>query len=72
MGSNGIGRRICETKGRYASKREATWKAVVAEKTRGAVLRVYECHYCDGWHLTSETPEEYKAQLARWKERNFS
>ena len=46
--------KACESKNRYASRKEAEEAAAwcAAEGRRG--LRVYRCKYCNGWHLTSK------------------
>ena len=46
--------KACESKNRYATRKEAeeavSWCA--AEGRHG--LRIYRCKYCGGWHLTSK------------------
>lgn len=49
-------RKGCESKNRYASRREAedAIAACAAHGTRN--LRCYRCEHCGGWHLTSKPP----------------
>ncbi len=49
---------MCSRKHRYANEHEAhkAIKRIVAEG--GKELREYECYFCHGWHLTSQTHEQ--------------
>lgn len=38
----------------YASESSAERRAIILERERGTFLRVYECPYGEGWHLTSK------------------
>lgn len=37
----------------YVSENAAELRASILEQERGPLLRVYECPYNEGWHLTS-------------------
>ncbi|MGI9027813.1 MAG: hypothetical protein ACR2FM_03150 [Candidatus Saccharimonadales bacterium] len=43
----------CADKLRFASSKEATASATVAEHQRGIKLKAYRCRHCDWWHLAS-------------------
>ena len=45
--------RECERKQRYASEADARATAEHQARTSGRELRVYECVWCRGWHLSS-------------------
>jgi hypothetical protein len=38
----------------YASENVAELRAFILEREQGILLRVYECPYGEGWHLTSK------------------
>lgn len=38
----------------YASESAAELRAIILEREQGTSLRVYECPYGEGWHLTSK------------------
>lgn len=44
--------RTCSRKNRYSSYYEASRKAIEIKRKRGVVLKVYECPFCGGYHLT--------------------
>jgi hypothetical protein len=46
-------RRECERKQRYASEAEARATADHQARATGTELKVYECPWCRGWHLSS-------------------
>lgn len=46
-------RRGCESKNRYATLGEAQENLAWCEHQGKRGLQIYECPYCDGWHLTS-------------------
>lgn len=48
----------CQLKNRYVSERVALLQAARAEVDRGAVLHVYRCPHCKGWHLTSRKQKQ--------------
>ena len=50
--------KACESKNRYASRKEAEENLAWCEAhgTRG--LAIYRCDYCGGWHLTSHPWKE--------------
>lgn len=45
--------KTCKRKNRYASEYEARRIARLRTATSGTPLRVYECPYCHGYHMTS-------------------
>jgi len=45
----------CKKKMRYATHGLATIAAARAFRARGVRLRVYDCRYCGGYHLTKKT-----------------
>ena len=48
-----IRRQECSRKKRYASEAEARATADHQARTTGTELKVYECAWCRGWHLSS-------------------
>lgn len=44
----------CADKLAFNSKKEAQATATVTKWRRGTVLKVYKCHHCSLWHLSSE------------------
>lgn len=38
----------------YATENAAELRALILEREQGTLLRVYECPYGEGWHLTSK------------------
>lgn len=46
-------RRACESKNRYATRAEAEENLAWCEHQGKRGLSIYQCPYCDGWHLTS-------------------
>ena len=48
-----IRRQECARKKRYATQGEARATADHQARTSGRELRVYECTWCRGWHLSS-------------------
>lgn len=46
--------RACDSKNRYASRKEAESAAAWCAVNGRAGLRIYRCKYCSGWHLTSK------------------
>jgi len=48
-----IRRSECERKKRYASEAEARATADHQARASGKELKVYECPWCRGWHLSS-------------------
>ena len=38
----------------YVSEEAAELRAFILEREQGPLLRVYECRYGEGWHLTSK------------------
>lgn len=51
-------RRGCESKNRYATRGEAEENLAWCERQGKRGLQIYECPYCDGWHLTSHPWDE--------------
>ena len=47
--------RACTSKRLFADKASAKAEAKIIAKKRGTKLRVYACHFCDGYHLTSRS-----------------
>lgn len=47
-------RASCYSKKRYSSEDMATTVAKKCRRERGAILRVYHCSECAGFHLTSK------------------
>ena len=45
--------KACESKNRYASRREAEENLAWCEARGTRGLSIYRCPYCNGWHLTS-------------------
>lgn len=45
--------KTCKRKNRYSSEYEARRVARLRSSTSGKNLRVYECPYCHGFHMTS-------------------
>jgi hypothetical protein len=43
---------MCLTKMRYYSRIDAKISATRCAERRGGTLRVYQCPWCFGWHLT--------------------
>ena len=43
----------CERKQRYASEADARATADHQARSTGKELKVYECPWCRGWHLSS-------------------
>jgi len=49
-----------ETKKVCFNKKEAqTKRNKLSKRGRSATLRVYQCEYCNYWHLTGSAPEWY-------------
>ena len=48
-----IRRRECERKRRYPTEEEARATADHQARASGRELKVYECSWCRGWHLSS-------------------
>ena len=46
--------KACDSKNRYASRKEAEQAAAWCAAEGRRNLRVYRCKYCSGWHLTSK------------------
>ena len=44
----------CMTKNRYYTERIANEVALHQSKKSGIALKVYQCKFCNGWHLTSK------------------
>ena len=44
----------CRGKNRYRSERMALHALFKCWMLRNAMLRVYRCPHCSGWHLTSQ------------------
>lgn len=44
--------RFCARKARYDSKEAAQKEVERIARTRGELLRIYQCPFCSGWHLT--------------------
>jgi hypothetical protein len=42
----------CNRKHKYQTAESAIRWALIRAKNSGTPLRVYECHTCNGWHLT--------------------
>ncbi len=51
-------RKSCESKNRYATRREAEENLAWCESQGKRGLSLYECPYCGGWHLTSHPWEQ--------------
>jgi len=49
-----VRKRMCTSKKRYRDHNEAISSGQTATARRGTTLRVYECPWCDGFHLTKE------------------
>lgn len=49
-----VRRKACESKNRYAHLDEAQEALEWSEARGRRGLRIYECPYCGGWHLTSK------------------
>lgn len=45
--------KACESKNRYASRKEAEENLAWCEARGTRGLSIYRCDYCHGWHLTS-------------------
>lgn len=48
--------RECLTKGRYSSLTDAEREGATIFMAGGPNLRVYQCSWCSGFHLTSSPP----------------
>lgn len=46
-------RKACSSKNRYSSYAEALANLEWCEERGSAGLEIYQCPYCNGWHLTS-------------------
>lgn len=49
-----VRRKACESKNRYAHYSDAQEALEWSEDRGRRGLRIYECPYCGGWHLTSK------------------
>ncbi|MBQ9002767.1 MAG: hypothetical protein IJ087_13030 [Eggerthellaceae bacterium] len=47
--------KACDSKNRYATRKEAEEAAAWCAVERNRNLRIYRCKYCGGWHLTSKS-----------------
>lgn len=45
----------CDRKKRYATRAEAEAARIACERHGARSLHVYQCPYCDGWHLTHKS-----------------
>ena len=50
---------MCLTKDRHASKEAAELAGSKRETKSGKLLKVYQCPFCGGYHLTKMPLEEY-------------
>lgn len=63
----GSRRRLCRGKPRYRSLGDASATASHRAAKAGHDLYVYPCDACLGWHITSQSPEQYAAaQAGEW------
>lgn len=58
IGKMGVKATACARKVRYETVEDAQMSAFRAFEKRGVELRMYQCKYCGGWHLTKHTREE--------------
>lgn len=54
-----VQQRSCKSKARYKTAQGAGEAARVFTARRGDKLRVYPCQFCQGFHLTKETLEQF-------------
>lgn len=57
-----IAARVCDRKAAFRSKARAKEYATIKTKEHGVPTFAYECPVCLRWHLTTQRPEEFRAQ----------
>lgn len=50
--------KACESKNRYETRADAEASIAACEEHGATGLRVYQCRFCGGWHLTSMPHED--------------